>query len=251
MAKAMPEPKTDKIPRWQLAVDYVETCNCNFGCPCNFSGYPTDGFCEALVAYHIRDGRFGKVKLDNLDVVYAAAWPKAIHQGGGTLRLYFSDGASPEQRDALTRIFAGKAKGSGPFELFAGTMATIEEPVADVVGDQRLAEAVGRIPAEVARTAEVAVARLDVVDAHLPAGDLLPRLLLHRLLRHSYLLLPQATMRARPTATSAPPARRPIRRPAGSTFSSAMSTLRPTIQARFIIPTTSSTTIRDAQHPAQ
>src|SRR5213076_2471141 len=118
-----------KGERWQLRVDYVETCNCDFGCPCNFSGYPTDGFCEALVAYHIRDGRFGKVKLDNLDVVYAAAWPKAIHQGGGTLRLYFSQDASAEQRDALLRIFSGQAKGSGPFELFAGTMATIEEPV--------------------------------------------------------------------------------------------------------------------------
>ena len=69
------------------------------------------------------------MKLDNLDVVYAAAWPKAIHQGGGTLRLYFSQDASAEQRDALLRIFSGQAKGSGPFELFAGTMATIEEPV--------------------------------------------------------------------------------------------------------------------------
>src|SRR5213076_1235910 len=128
-AKAAKAPADGKIARWQMRVDYVETCNCNFGCPCNFSGYPTDGFCEALVAYHIRDGRFGKVKLDNLDVVYAAAWPKAIHQGGGTLRLYFSQDASAEQRDALLRIFSGQAKGSGPFELFAGTMATIEEPV--------------------------------------------------------------------------------------------------------------------------
>ena len=131
MAKTAAKQETgeQKIPRWEMRLDYVETCNCNYGCPCNFSGYPTDGFCEALVAYHIRDGRFGKVKLDNLDVVYAAAWPKAIHQGGGTLRLYFSQDASAEQRDALLRIFSGQAKGSGPFELFAGTMATIEEPV--------------------------------------------------------------------------------------------------------------------------
>ena len=115
MAKAMPEPKTDKIPRWQLAVDYVETCNCNFGCPCNFSGYPTDGFCEALVGYHVRQGRFGRTRLDGLDVVYAAAWPRAIHQGGGTMRLYVAEQATPEQRDALVQIFSGKAKGNGPF----------------------------------------------------------------------------------------------------------------------------------------
>ncbi len=119
----------EKIPRWEIQVDYVETCNCDFGCPCNFSGYPTDGHCEALVAYHIKKGRFGKTRLDGLDVIYAAAWPHAIHQGGGTLRLYISEGASGEQRDALVCIFSGRAKGNGPFELFGGTMSTFDEPV--------------------------------------------------------------------------------------------------------------------------
>jgi hypothetical protein len=123
------EQTEEKIPRWEIKGDYVETCNCAFGCPCNFSGYPTDGHCEALVGYHIRQGRFGRTRLDGLDVIYAAAWPKAIHQGGGTCCLYISEAASAEQRDALVRIFSGKAKGSGPFELFASTMADIQPPV--------------------------------------------------------------------------------------------------------------------------
>jgi hypothetical protein len=127
MAKAKEE--VEKIPRWQLRVDYVETCNCDYGCPCNFSGYPSGGFCEALVGYHIREGRFGRTRLDGLDVIYAAAWPRAIHQGGGTMRLHISETASAEQRDALVRIFSGRAKGNGPFELFAGTMARVEDPV--------------------------------------------------------------------------------------------------------------------------
>src|SRR5262249_46523668 len=42
----------------------------------------------------------------------------------------------------------------------------------DVVRDQRLAVAVGRIAAEVAGAGEVAVAGLDVVDLDLPARDL-------------------------------------------------------------------------------
>jgi len=130
MAKAKAAATADeKIERWKIAVDYVETCNCNFGCPCNFSGYPSNGFCEALVGYHIRDGHYGKTKLGGIDVVYAAAWPKAIHQGNGTMRLYVSESASSAQRDAVVRIFSGKAKGSGPFELFAGTMSTIEPAV--------------------------------------------------------------------------------------------------------------------------
>src|SRR5262249_43501329 len=100
-----------------------------YGCPCNFSGYPTDGSCEALVGYHIRQGRYGRTKLDGLDVVYAAAWPRAIHQGGGTLRLYIAEQATAEPRDAIVQSFSGKAKGNGCFELFAGTMSSVEPPV--------------------------------------------------------------------------------------------------------------------------
>jgi hypothetical protein len=129
MAKAKKKDESAKIPPWEIKTDYIETCNCDFGCPCNFSGFPTDGYCEALVAYHIREGRFGRTKLGGLDVVGAYAWPKAIHQGGGTMRLYISASASPEQRDGLVRIFSGRAAGSGPFALFAGTMAKMEEPV--------------------------------------------------------------------------------------------------------------------------
>src|SRR5207244_9271772 len=56
-----------------------------------------------------------------------------------------------------------------------------EAALADVIADQRLAVAVGRVAAEVTRAAEVAVAGLDVVDLQLPARDLLPGLLLrHR-----------------------------------------------------------------------
>ena len=119
----------EKIPRWALKFDYIETCNCSFGCPCNFSGFPTTGSCEALLGYHIRQGHFGRTKLDGLDVVFAAAWPKAIHQGGGTARLYIAEQASPEARDALIRIFSGQAKGNGPFALFASTVAHAEPPV--------------------------------------------------------------------------------------------------------------------------
>ena len=129
-AKASPASNTpaERTPGWRIKVDYVESCNCDYGCPCNFNGYPTGGFCEALVGYRIREGRFGRVRLDGVDVVYAASWPQAIHKGGGTMRLFVSEAASAEQRDAVVRIFSGRAEGSGPFALFAGTMAHVEEP---------------------------------------------------------------------------------------------------------------------------
>jgi len=113
--------KTEQIPKWNLKAEYVETCNCDFGCPCNFSGFPTYGFCRALVLHSITSGNYGSVKLDGLDVIMAGSWPKAIHEGNGTVQLFISKQASPQQRDAITKIFFGQAKGSGPFSIFAST----------------------------------------------------------------------------------------------------------------------------------
>ena len=120
---------TTQIPSWHLKADYVETCNCDYGCPCNFDAFPSNGFCRALVLYHIREGNYGYIKLDGLDVVGAYSWPKAIHEGNGTMQLYIGKNKSDNNtRHALVDIFSGKAKGEGPFALFAGTFKYILEP---------------------------------------------------------------------------------------------------------------------------
>lgn len=111
-----------QIPKWSLEADYVETCNCDYGCPCNFTGFPTYGFCRALVLFHIKSGKYGNVKLDGLDLVYAASWPKAIHEGNGTVQLFITKRAHENQRQALINIFSGQAKGEGPFAVFAPTI---------------------------------------------------------------------------------------------------------------------------------
>ena len=113
------------ISKWHMKADYVETCNCDFGCPCNFSGFPTNGFCRALVFFHIQAGNYGNVTLDGIEVVYAVSWPKAIHEGNGTLQLFISNQSDESQRNAIVNIFTGKAKGDGPFALFASTLKYI------------------------------------------------------------------------------------------------------------------------------
>ena len=65
---------TQQIPDWRIKSDYVESCNCYFGCPCNFNGFPTYGFCRALVLYHIREGNYGdNIYLNGLEVIYAVS----------------------------------------------------------------------------------------------------------------------------------------------------------------------------------
>ena len=117
-----------QIPKWHLKAEYVETCNCDFGCPCNFSGFPTYGFCRALVLHSITSGSYGDVKIDGIDVIFAVSWPKAIHEGNGTCQLFISKHATQQQRDAILMIFSGQAKGSGPFAIFAPTLKYVLDP---------------------------------------------------------------------------------------------------------------------------
>lgn len=120
--------ETAQIPKWHLKADYVETCNCDYGCPCNFSGFPTYGFCRALVLYHITEGSYGGTDLSGVDVIFAASWPKAIHEGNGTAQLFIGKNASQNKRDAILSIFSGQAKGDGPFAIFAPTFKYILDP---------------------------------------------------------------------------------------------------------------------------
>lgn len=113
---------------WSFTADYVETCNCDFGCPCNFNGFPTYGACQALVLFSINKGRYGDVSLDGLDVIGAFSWPKAIHEGNGTVQLYVDERANAKQREAVVQIFAGQAGGSGPFAIFASTYKYVLDP---------------------------------------------------------------------------------------------------------------------------
>lgn len=117
------------IPNWHLEMDYIEACNCDFGCSCNFSGYPSHGKCETMAGYYIRNGHYGETALTGIKIVLAAAWPGAIHQGGGHVRLHLSRDTSDLQRTAVMQIFSGRAGGNGPFALFASTFSTFDKPV--------------------------------------------------------------------------------------------------------------------------
>ncbi len=118
-----------EIPNWRIDADLMESCNCDYGCPCNFNGYPTDGKCDTVTGFHIREGFYGDTLLDGVKLITVAAWPGAIHHGNGTVRLHVDESTSEAQREAIMMIFSGRARGNGPFELFAGTFSTIEPPV--------------------------------------------------------------------------------------------------------------------------
>ena len=106
---------------WAMEADYLQACNCDYGCPCEFEAPPTKGFCEGVGAWRITKGNYGSVRLDGLGFGFAARWPGALHQGNGTAALFFDERADAQQREALLQIASGKAGGM-PFEIIAAIM---------------------------------------------------------------------------------------------------------------------------------
>ncbi|MBV8213427.1 MAG: DUF1326 domain-containing protein [Verrucomicrobia bacterium] len=113
---------------WVFNADYLQACNCDYGCPCEFAAPPTPGFCESTGTWLIKTGHCGNVSLDGLAMAFAAHWPKAIHLGGGTVQIFIDERANQEQREALENIAFGKLRGL-PFEILATTFTTVQPTV--------------------------------------------------------------------------------------------------------------------------
>jgi hypothetical protein len=113
---------------WRMAADEASTCNCAWGCPCQFNALPTTGRCEALVGVRIRQGNYGKTKLDGVTFAAAYWWPKAVHEGNGVVRLAIDEQATADQRQAILNITSGKEGGTF-FEIFASVVSTALDPM--------------------------------------------------------------------------------------------------------------------------
>jgi hypothetical protein len=113
---------------WRIVADEVATCNCAWGCPCQFNALPTHGRCEALVAVRIREGHFGSTKLDGISFASAFWWPRAIHEGDGIVQLAVDERATPEQRAAVVNITSGQHGGT-MFEIFASVVSKTLDPI--------------------------------------------------------------------------------------------------------------------------
>ena len=106
---------------------FLETCNCDARCNCNFGGFPDHGSCEALIGIHVSEGTFGDVDLSGMKVVPAIKWPKAIHEGNGAAAIFIDESASQDQVNGMATILTGQAGGM-PWELLATTLTSLDGP---------------------------------------------------------------------------------------------------------------------------
>lgn len=116
---------------WSFDACQVVTCNCDWGCPCQFNALPTKGNCRAATVYRIETGRFGDTRLDGVTFLGMLAWPGAIHEGGGEAQLVIDENTTEDQRKAVTAIFKGEETEPGGtiFNVFSNVIDCYYEPI--------------------------------------------------------------------------------------------------------------------------
>ena len=99
------------IPKWKVSGDWFDVCKCSIPCPCEFAQTPTYGDCDGVLAYHIKNGDYGKVSLDGLNALALADFKGNIWAGKtkANIAIFFDERANEEQQHALNMIFSGKA----------------------------------------------------------------------------------------------------------------------------------------------
>jgi hypothetical protein len=103
---------------WSISGEEIASCNCAWGCPCQFNALPTTGRCEAFVAWSIEKGHFGDTSLDG--VVFAGVYwfPGPVHEGNGKVLHVIDEKATPAQRAAISVLVSGE-QGGAAFEIYS------------------------------------------------------------------------------------------------------------------------------------
>ena len=118
------------MSQWNVSGQYMETCNCDFLCPClpsNLTARPTEGDCKAALAMSITKGSKDGVVIDGLSFIVLLHSPGVMAEGNITVGLIVDERATPQQQDAIQAIATGAAGGPmGALAPLVGRLAGVE-----------------------------------------------------------------------------------------------------------------------------
>jgi hypothetical protein len=101
--------------KWQISGEYMESCNCDYLCPCIYTN-PQAGAtfdnCTAALVFRIDKGRSGEVNLDGLCFALLIRSGKVMADGNWAFACVVDERADVAQRAALSAIVSGEAGGT-------------------------------------------------------------------------------------------------------------------------------------------
>jgi hypothetical protein len=99
---------------WSLRGEYMESCNCDYLCPCIYTNPQREATydnCTAVMVFRIDDGRSGAGRLDGLKFALVIRSDKVMADGNWVFGVVVDEAADPAQRQALSAIATGEAGG--------------------------------------------------------------------------------------------------------------------------------------------
>jgi len=102
------------IQKWNIKGDWFDVCRCAIPCPCSWAQPPDDDFCQGILLWHIKQGTYGSLRLDDLNIAMIGTFKGNIWSGNATdmsQAFFMDDRADEAQRGALQTIFSGQAGG--------------------------------------------------------------------------------------------------------------------------------------------
>lgn len=113
---------------YQLEGRLLEVCNCQVLCPCWIGEDADNGTCDAVVAWHIDRGTIDGVDVSGHTLALLPHIPGNILQGNWKVAVYVDDGTTPEQQEAMLKVWTGQ---------LGGPVADLAQLVGQVVAVER------------------------------------------------------------------------------------------------------------------
>ena len=101
--------------KWAIRGEYMESCNCDYLCPCiytNPQGPVTYDNCYAVLVFRIDDGDFDGTRLDGCKFAFVLRSGKVMADGNWVFGVIVDEGADASRRAALARLAGGEAGGT-------------------------------------------------------------------------------------------------------------------------------------------
>src|SRR5215468_5791604 len=108
---------------YHLEGQLLEVCDCRVLCPCWIGEDPDNGTCDTIVAWH-----FDKGSIEGIDVSGRTIAVIAHVPGNWKAAVYVDSKASPQQQDAILKVYTGKLGGPvGDLVKLIGEVVSVEQ----------------------------------------------------------------------------------------------------------------------------